>query len=391
MSSCPKTIYLDNAATTFPKPPDVIRSMLEGYECLGVSPGRGGYDLAVRAEEFVAGVRRQVRDFFGGHDPNRVIFSYNATDALNTIIFGLVKPGCHVVSSRLEHNSVLRPLYYLREQNLITLELLPFDSSGFINPQDVEKAIRHGTGLVILSHASNVLGTIQPVESIGLICHEKNVPFVIDASQSAGVIPIDMKAWRLDAIAFTGHKSLLGPTGIGGLVIRDGLDVRASRFGGTGVDSDSPAHTDEYPQHLEPGTINLLGVIGLSAGMRHVAELGLQTIYEHEMDLLRKLRDGLACFKRVRLYCADDLTNHLPLLTLNVDGISAADLGAILDGDFNIAVRTGLHCAPLVHQDLGESPNGGVRFSMGPSNTHEDIDAVLDAFGAILESSVTSS
>ncbi len=388
MSFCPKTIYLDNAATTFPKPPEVIRSMLERYECLGVSPGRGSYDLAVRAEEFVTGVRRQVSDFFGGYDPNKVVFSYNATDALNNIIFGLVNPGCHVVSSRLEHNSVLRPLHYLREKGLISLDLVPFDSNGFIDPQDVVKAIRPDTGLVILTHASNVLGTIQPVQEIGSVCYERNVPFVLDVSQSAGIVPVDMRTWHLDAVAFTGHKSLLGPTGMGGLVLRDGLDVRSTRFGGTGVDSHSLAHTEEYPQHLEPGTINMLGVIGLSAGMRYIAELGLENIYEHEMRLLKILRDGLASFKRVRLYCADSMNNHLPLLTLNIDGINPADLGAILDGDFNIAVRTGLHCSPLVHQDLGTSPNGGVRFSLGPLNAQEDIDAVLEAFQSILESSL---
>ncbi|MHB8203870.1 MAG: aminotransferase class V-fold PLP-dependent enzyme [Desulfomonilaceae bacterium] len=388
MSSCPKTIYLDNAATTFPKPPQVIRSMLEGYECIGVSPGRGSYDLAVRAEEFVSRVRKQISDFFGSHDPNRVIFSYNATDALNNIIFGLANPGCHVVSSRLEHNSVLRPLHFLREQGLIDLDMVPFDSDGFIDPQDVERAIRPETGLVILTHASNVLGTIQPVEEIGRICCERNVPLVIDASQSAGVIPINMMVWHLDAIAFTGHKSLLGPTGIGGLVIRDGLEVRSTRFGGTGVDSASLVQTSEYPQHLEPGTINMLGVIGLSSGMRYIAEMGIEHIYEYEMDLFKRLRDGLASFKRVRLYCADTTNNHLPLLTLNIDGINPADLGAILDGDFNIAVRSGLHCAPLVHQDLGTIPNGGVRFSLGPSNTIEDIDTVLEAFQSILESSL---
>lgn len=388
MSSCPKTIYLDNAATTFPKPPDVISSMLEGYKCLGVSPGRGGYDLAVRAEEFLTGVRRQISDFFGSHDPNRVVFSYNATDALNNIIFGLVRDGCHVVSSRLEHNSVLRPLHFLREKRLIILDLVPFDSEGFIDPQDVAKALRPETGLVMLTHASNVLGTIQPIEEIGRICYERNVPLVIDVSQSAGVAPIDMMAWHLDAIAFTGHKSLLGPTGIGGLVLRDGLDVRATRFGGTGVDSDSLAQTREYPQHLEPGTINMLGVIGLSTGMRYITEMGIENIYKHEMDVFRRLRDGLASFKRVRLYCANSMNNHLPLLTLNIDGINPADLGAILDGDFNIAVRTGLHCAPLVHQDLGTSPNGGVRFSLGPLNTQEDIDAVLEAFRSILEPSL---
>ena len=289
---------------------------------------------------------------------------------------------------RLEHNSVLRPLHFLREQRLIILDLVPFDSGGFIDPQDVAKALRPETGLVILTHASNVLGTIQPIEEIGRICYERNVPLVVDVSQSAGVAPIDMMAWHLDAIAFTGHKSLLGPTGIGGLVLRDGLDVPATRFGGTGVDSDSLVQTREYPQHLEPGTINMLGVIGLSTGMRYIAEMGIENIYKHEMDVFRRLRDGLASFNRVRLYCANSMNNHLPLLTLNIDGINPADLGAILDGDFNIAVRTGLHCAPLVHQDLGTSPNGGVRFSLGPLNTQEDIDAVLEAFRSILEPSL---
>ena len=182
---------------------------------------------------------------------------------------------------------------------------------------------------------------------------------VIDVSQSAGVIPINMMEWHLDAIAFTGHKSLLGPTGIGGLVLRDGLDVRSTRFGGTGVDSPSLAHTAEYPQHLEPGTINMLGVIGLSAGMRYIAEMGIENIYEHEMRLFKMLRDGLAFFKRVRLYCADSMNNHLPLLTLNIDGINPADLGAILDGDFNIAVRSGLHCVATRASGLGHNSERG--------------------------------
>ncbi|MGC8659804.1 MAG: aminotransferase class V-fold PLP-dependent enzyme, partial [Desulfomonilaceae bacterium] len=207
MSSLPTTIYLDNAATTFPKPPEVLHAMFEDYKRMGVSPGRGSYDLAVRAEEIVLGVRRQINDFFCGPAPERVIFSYNATDALNTLIFGLVKPGCHVISSRLEHNSVLRPLHHLREQGIIDLDLIPFDSKGFVDPQAVKKGIKRKTALVIINHASNVLGTIQPVGDIGGICCECDIPFVIDVSQSAGVIPIDMKAWHVDALAFTGHKS----------------------------------------------------------------------------------------------------------------------------------------------------------------------------------------
>lgn len=341
--------------------------------------------MAVQAEEFVSRTRIQINEFFCGDNPDRVIFSYNATDALNTAIFGLVKPGCHVVSSRLEHNSVLRPLHHLRAQGLINLDLVPFGPDGFIDPQDVKKAIRPDTGLVILTHASNVLGTIQPVGQIGRICSERSVPFVVDVSQSAGTIPVNMKSWNLGVIAFTGHKSLLGPTGIGGLVVDNETNLRATRFGGTGVDSYSLTQTLEYPQRLEAGTINILGIIGLSNSMRYISELGLGNIYDREMDLFKRLRDGLASFKRVRFYCADNLRNHLPILTLNIDGINPADLGAILDGDFNISVRTGLHCAPLVHEDLGTSPDGGVRFSFGQFNTNGDIDLVLEAFRAILE------
>ncbi len=381
----PETIYLDNAATSFPKPPEVIHAMLEDYKRFGVSPGRGSYDLAVRAEELVNGIRRQVTDFFSGYDPNRVIFSYNATDALNTLILGLAEPGIHVISSRLEHNSVLRPLHHLREHGIISLDLVPFDSQGFIDPDDVKKAIKPKTSLVIINHASNVMGTIQPVQEIGRICHEQSIAFAIDVSQSAGIIPVDMKSWHVDAIAFTGHKSLLGPTGIGGLALRDGLDIRASRFGGTGVDSYSLSQTSDYPYRLEAGTINVLGIIGLSAGLAHISQVGIENIYRHEMDLLNKLRDRLSALKRLRLYCCDSLINHLPLLTLNIEGMNPADLGAILDGDFNISVRTGLHCAPLVHEDLGTTPHGSVRFSLGLFNTEEHIVAVEKAFKTILE------
>ena len=384
VSHPPLTIYLDNAATTFPKPPEVIGEMLETYARLGVSPGRGGYDLAIQAQDLVNEVRRQTSEFFGGDGPERVIFSYNATDALNTLIFGLVEPGCHVVSSRLEHNSVLRPLNHLRQQGVVTVDLVPFNSLGFIEPQNVAAAISSKTKLVILTHASNVLGTIQPVDRVAEICRDRGVPLVLDVSQSAGLIPVNMKARHVDALAFTGHKSLFGPTGIGGIVLRRGLEVQPSRFGGTGVDSRNVTHVQEYPLRLEPGTINLLGIIGLAAGMRYIARLGQENIHHREMALVRRLRDGLASLDRVRLYCSENLDHHLPLLTCNVEGILAEDLSSILDGDFNIAARAGLHCAPLVHEDLGTSPAGGVRFSLGPFNGSEDIDAVLEAFRMIV-------
>ena len=383
MSQDSPIIYLDNAATSFPKPPEVLSEMLEVYGRLGVSPGRGTYDLAAQAEGILSRVRAQICDFFGGDDPERVIFAYNATDALNTAILGLVEPGCHVISSRLEHNSVLRPLYYLLQEGIITYDLIPFDAQGFIDPHDVADLMRPETKFVILTHVSNVLGTVQPVEEVGAICRERGVPLILDVTQSAGVIPINMKSLNVDGLAFTGHKALMGPTGIGGLVLRRRLEIRPTRFGGTGLDSSSLVHTDTYPQRLEAGTINLLGIIGLSAGIRHIIGRGLTNIYQSEMALISRLRDGLAGLERVHIYCADNLDRHVAVLLCNIEGINAHDLGDILDGDFHIATRSGLHCAPLAHLDLGTSPAGGVRFSAGPFNVSGDIDAVLHAIQEI--------
>jgi cysteine desulfurase family protein len=376
-------IYLDNAATTFPKPISILNEMIETYIRMGVSPGRGSYDLSVEAEEFVNRVRLQISNFFGSNDPSRVIFTYNATDALNLIIQGLIEPGCHVVSSRLEHNSVLRPLHHFQEVGTIHFDLVPFDSQGFIDPEDIARAITSKTRFVILNHGSNVLGTVQPVKKVGALCKERGVPLILDVTQTAGILPIDMEKWGVNVIAFTGHKSLYGPTGIGGLVLDRNLDVRTTRFGGTGVDSDSPIHSQDYPYRLEAGTINLLGVIGLSSGIRCLEKVGLEKLYAQEMSLIKRLRDGLSSLKKVRLYCTQSLENHLPLLTCNIQGMDPEQVSAILDGDFRIATRAGLHCAPLVHQDLGTSPSGGVRFSLGLFNTLEHIDHVVGAMASI--------
>ncbi len=377
------TVYLDNAATTFPKPPEVLREMIDNYARLGVSPGRGSYDLATQCSHFVDGVREQVSSFFGSEDPRRVIFSYNSTDALNTVIMGLIEPGCHVVSTRLEHNSVLRPLHHARDLGLIEFDLVPFDRDGFIDPRNVASAITPRTRFVILNHVSNVLGTIQPIADVGRMCAEREIPLILDASQSAGIVPVDMQAMHVGGLAFTGHKSLLGPTGIGGLVLREGLDVKATRFGGTGYESWSPVQPEEYPYRLEAGTLNVIGVMGLSAGLGYIARRGPANIYDHEMTLARDLRDGLSSIEGVRLYCADKLEHHVAVLTCNVRDIDPEDCAAILDGDFNIATRSGLHCAPLVHEDIGTSPAGGVRFSLGPLNTAEDVATAVSAVRTI--------
>ncbi|MEN6438619.1 MAG: aminotransferase class V-fold PLP-dependent enzyme [Syntrophobacter sp.] len=376
-------LYLDNAATAYPKPPSVLERALSTYIERGVSPGRGGYDLAVEADSLVNEVRRKVARFFGSRDADRVIFTGNATDALNIVLQGLVRPGDHIVSTRLEHNSVLRPLHHMRGKGIIDYDLVSFDGDGFVNPDEIAEAIRANTRAVVVSHASNVLGTVQPIGEIGRVCAERSVPLIVDAAQSAGVVPFDMAKWRVAAVAFTGHKSLMGPTGIGGLVLGPGLDVQTTRFGGTGIDSESPVHTQTYPYRLEAGTLNLLGIIGLSEGLDYILREGQGVIHSREMALLTRLRDGLSGLDGIKLYCANDLTRHVALLTATVRGMNAQDVGTILDADFGIAVRAGLHCAPLAHAGLGTHPHGGVRFSPGPFTTPGDIDVAIEAMTMI--------
>ncbi|MBU2467071.1 MAG: aminotransferase class V-fold PLP-dependent enzyme, partial [Proteobacteria bacterium] len=376
-------IYLDNAATAFPKPAEPLRRALEEYLQAGASPGRGGYDLAVEAEYKVEAVRRKLCRFFGGGQGWRVCFSYNATDALNTLILGLTQEPCHVVSTRLEHNSVLRPLHHLAEQGRISLDLVPFNSQGYVEPDALAGALRPNTALALVNHASNVFGTVQPVAEMAALCRERGVELLLDVSQSAGLVPMKLEEWGVGGAAFTGHKSLLGPTGIGGLVLSPRVDPLPTRYGGTGVDSQSLAHTMDYPHRLEAGTINLLGVLCLGESLDYLATPGHQQALSREGELWARLRDGLAALEGLELYRAQGPGERLPLLSCNIKGMRAGDVADILDGDFEIAVRSGLHCAPLLHQDLGTSPHGAVRFSLGAFNTDEHIDAALQAMGRI--------
>ncbi len=380
-----KIIYLDNGATSYPKPEEVYRFMDYFFRNFGVNPGRSGYDLCLEAGDMVENTRKMLTEFFNGSDPNRLCFTYNSTDALNLAIFGLLQPGDHAITTTLEHNSVLRPLYHLSLQG-VEVDYVPFDQKGFVDPDEIKKRIKKNTRLVVVNHASNVIGTVQPVGEIGRICREHGVILVIDASQSAGKVPIDMKSMNIDVVCFTGHKSLLGPTGIGGLCVGEGVNIRITRAGGTGVRSAQRTHLEEYPYRLEYGTPNVMGIAGLQAGLKWLQEKGLENIHHQEMKLTEILVRGLKEIEGVRLYCQDDLTDHISVLAFNIDGLEAQDVGIMLDVDYNIACRTGLHCAPLVHEQLGtDKIKGAVRFGIGPFNTEEHIQAAIQAVREIAE------
>lgn len=373
-------IYLDNSATSFPKPEVVYEFMDEFYRTKGVSPGRSGFDAAIETEEVVQGTRKILTELFNGDELNRLTFSYNASDSLNMIIMGLAEKGDHIITTMLEHNSVLRPLHHLELNGVAEVTHVPFDKYGYIDPDDIKKAIKKNTKMVVINHSSNVIGTVQPAAEIGKICKEAGVFFVLDASQSAGAIPIDMKAMGVDALAFTGHKCLMGPTGIGGSYIMGDLPIKGTRFGGTGVRSAQKTHLTEFPYRMECGTLNTVGVAGLYAGTKWVMEQGIEKIHAQEMELWKKLKEGVKDIENITLYCAEDTANRNAVLSMNIDKFDSGDVGTMLDVDYNIACRTGLQCAPLVHEGIGTiDMHGTVRLSMGPFNTEAHIDAAIEA------------
>ncbi len=373
-------IYLDNAATTFPKPQRVYDYMYEFYQKKGVNPGRSGYDATLETEEMVLGTRKMLTEFFNGTDPNYLTFSYNASDSLNMLIQGMLEKGDHVITTNLEHNSVLRPLYHLKHDGVIEVTYIPFGPEGYVDPDDVRKAIKTNTKMVIVNHGSNVIGTVQPIGEIGKICRAAGVYFAVDVSQTAGVERIDVTAMSIDLLAFTGHKCLMGPTGIGGSYIGPKVPIRGTRFGGTGVRSAYPFHLEEFPYRMECGTLNIVGVAGLRAGLEWILEEGIDNIHRREMGLFKRLCDGLGRIDKVTLYGADGADNHIAVLSFNIEGWEAADVGTMLDVDYDIASRTGLQCAPLVHVQLGtDKIHGTVRISIGPFNTEDHIDTAIEA------------
>ena len=383
-------IYLDNAATSFPKPAVVHDFMRDFYRENGVNPGRTGCDLAICAEEMIHGTRRELSAFFNASlvregkskDPNRMVFTLNATMSLNLVVNGLVRTGDHIVTTVLEHNSVIRPVNHKVRDGAQATFVRP-DGEGYLDPADIRRAIRPNTKVVIVNHGSNVTGVVQDLQAIGAVCREAGVPLAIDAAQTAGVVPLDMHACHVSFLAFTGHKGLFGPTGTGGLCVADDAEIESSIYGGTGVRSASPLHLTEYPYRLEAGTLNLAGIAGLRAGLEWIEERGVDAIRRHELNLMAELQAGLEAIDGVTLIGTRNLERRVATLSFTVAGYDPSDVGTILDVDYGILTRTGLQCAPLIHEHHGTTPRGTVRASIGPFNTSAHMRAMVEAVAAI--------
>ena len=379
-------VYLDNAATSFPKPDVVHDTVRDFYRQNGVNPGRTGCDLAINAEQMIHGTRKRLSAFFNRSlvkagkppDPNRLVFTLNATMSLNLIINGMIGPGDHIVTTMVEHNSVIRPVNHKVKDGAEATYVVP-DTEGYLDPEEIRKAIKKNTKLVIVNHASNVTGVVQDLKAIGAVCREEGVPFAVDTAQTAGVLPIDMAECNISFLAFTGHKGLLAPTGTGGICVADDAEIRGTIYGGTGVRSAVPYHLDEYPYRLEAGTQNLAGIAGLSAGLDWVEKKGLENIYKHEIELLGMLQNGLSEIEGVKIWGTTSLENRVATMSVTVDNYDASDVGTILDVDYSVQTRTGLHCAPLIHEHHGTTPRGTVRLSVGPFNTKGHIEAAIRA------------
>lgn len=376
-------IYLDNAATTFPKPEIVYKTMDTFYRTLGANPGRSGHKMAMLAEKEIEDTRNVIARLFGIKDPGRFIFTFNATDAINMGIKGLLKSGDHVITTYLEHNAVSRALYGLEKRKVITITKARNSVEGFIDPDDIKSAIKPNTKLIVISHAPNVLGTIQPIQEIGNIARENNVIFMVDAAQTTCVCEIDVNKSYVDMLAFTGHKGPLGPTGTGGIYVGERVNLEPWREGGTGFEPASLSQPEELPFKLESGTPNTVGIAGLRAGIEYVLSKGISNIRTHEQKLIKILINALEHDRRFILYGTADINKKVGILSINIRGYKPLEVGAILDQSFDIAVRPGLHCAPFAHQMLGTFPDGTVRISTGLFNTEDDINQLIKALNKI--------
>jgi cysteine desulfurase/selenocysteine lyase len=375
-------IYLDNAATTHPKPPSVYKRVDDVLRNWSANPGRSGHAMAIEAARIIFQTRESIAKLFNIADPDRIIFTGNATGALNLAILGLLKPGDRCVTTTMEHNSVIRPLHSL-ERKGVTIAKVAGARDGSIYPHAVAAAIDRSTRLVVVTHASNVAGTITPIADTISLAHDRGVPVLVDAAQTAGCVPIDVQALGVDLLACPGHKGLYGPQGTGFLYIAPHVNLQPILFGGTGSRSDLEDMPDFAPDRYEPGTLNTPGIAGLGAGVDFLLERGVEQVRAHELALLRQLMDGLATIDGLIIHGPRDPARKTGVVLFTLDGVDPAEIGDRLDQEFGIAVRVGLHCAPQAHRTLGTFPIGGVRMSPGYFNTAEEIAQTVEAVSRI--------
>ena len=374
-------IYFDNAATTWPKPAGVGEAMLHYLGHIGANPGRAGHRLAVEAARSIYATREAVAELFHAPDPLRVVFGSNATEALNLAMRGLLVPGDHIITSSMEHNSVMRPLRAL-ERRGVHVTVAGCSPEGYLDPSLVEAAIRPGTRMIVLNHASNVAGTLLPVAEIGQIARRHGVLLLVDAAQTAGAYPIDVQGDAIDLLAFTGHKSLFGPMGTGGLVIGERVDavlLEPLKRGGTGSRSEWEEQPGFLPDACESGTPNAVGLAGLLAGIRWVLARGVEAIRAQEMALAQQLIDGLRAIGGVKVHGTLDAMRQTATVSFNIAGMEPSEVGLRLDDEHEILCRVGLHCSPSAHKTMGTFPAGSVRFGLAAMNTAEEVSTAVDA------------
>lgn len=379
-----KVIYFDNAATSWPKPPAVRQALDAYFGEAGGNPGRSGHHMSIAAGRIVLEAREGIARLFNISDPSRIVFTKNATEALNLAIIGLVRPGDHVVTTSLEHNSVMRPLRHLEEQG-VKVTVVACSPEGLLDPDDVRQALRLETRLLVTTHGSNVVGTLLPVGELAAMARELGIPYLVDAAQTAGALPIDVEELGIDLLAFTGHKSLMGLTGSGGLYIRPGLALTPLMRGGTGSVSEMEVQPDFLPDAYESGTLNVVGLSGLAAGVAFLLERGMEEVRAHEMALIKGFLEGARQIPGLKSYGPADIEQRFGVVSFNLADLMPSEVGLMLEKNWGILCRVGLHCAPAAHRTIGTYPTGTVRFSWSIFNSMEQIEAALGALAGISE------
>lgn len=380
-------IYLDNAATSSPKPASVIDAVISGMTRFNANPGRAGHHIANNAAREIFNAREAIALFFNTEDSMNVFFTANITETLNLSLKGLLKSGDHVITSSMEHNSMMRPLRVLEKEGVEVSVVLADKSTGMVDPEDVSRCIKPNTALVSINHVSNVCGTIQPIKNIGTICRTNNIPFLVDSAQSAGVLPVDVKKMGIDILAFTGHKGLNGPMGIGGCIIRDKIDpqmITPLKVGGTGSFSEYEDQPDFMPDYMESGTPNLPGIMGLKAGIDWINNQGLENICNYEIELIEFFLSELKKLDEIEIIGIKDMNNRTGVVSIISKTMDCGTMAFELDNQFKICTRPGLHCSPAAHKTLGTSPHGTLRFSIGYKTTKDELQFVVDALKQIL-------